>query len=84
MNELFVMNTFLEQRGYNAYLKSSDKLKVEGNTLYSNGTPLAQIKEETLYVDLSTQYDSIINEHRAILLRLVRTFPYEVKYLAKL
>ena len=84
MSELFVMNTFLEQKGYNAYLSSSNKLKVEGNTLYSYGTPLAQIVNETLYVDLSTQSDENINEHRDMLVRLAVTFPYPISYLAKL
>ena len=84
MNELFVMNIFLEQRGYNAYLKSSESLKVEGNTLFSNGSPLAKIEGETLYIDLSTQDDEMINEHRDMLVRLATTFPYPLSYLAKL
>ena len=84
MSELFIMNTFLEQRGYNAYLNSSNKLKVEGNTLYSNGTPLAQIVDETLYVDLSTQDNPMFNDHRDTLVRLATTFPYPISYLSKL
>ena len=84
MNELFIMNTFLEQFGHNAYLKSSNTLFVKENKLYSNGRQLAQISDGTLYIELSTQDNTEFNNHREMLVRLAMTFPYEINYLSKL